>query len=220
MKGERKMPTQTFFNLPIDKQKRLLDAASTEFSRVPLTEASINNIIKLAEISRGSFYQYFKDKEDLYYYFFATLKQDSKKMLEDCLKEADGDLFLGYQNYFPKMLTMITEDKQASFFKHMFLHMDYRTSREVTPEAMKKRECQHKKDRHHNHFADFVNADLLKIDSDEDFHSLIKVMMTFLFQTIGDAFAKELPRDEVIASFNKKLFWLRDGVYVKSEGEQ
>lgn len=69
MKGERKMPTQTFFNLPIDKQKRLLDAASTEFSRVPLTEASINNIIKLAEILRGSFYQYFKDKEDLYYYF-------------------------------------------------------------------------------------------------------------------------------------------------------
>ena len=45
-------------------------------------------------------------------------------------------------------------------------------------------------------------------------------MMTFLFQTIGDAFAKELPRDEVIASFNKKLFWLRDGVYVKSEGEK
>ena len=56
MKGVNDMPTQTFFNLPKDKQQRLLDAAATEFSRAPLKDASINNIIKLAEISRGSFY--------------------------------------------------------------------------------------------------------------------------------------------------------------------
>jgi len=53
------MPTNTFFHLPEEKQQRLLDAAQIEFSRHSLQEASIANIVKLAGIPRGSFYQYF-----------------------------------------------------------------------------------------------------------------------------------------------------------------
>lgn len=65
------MPTQTF-SICLKKNKRLIEAARIEFSRVPLKEASIANIVKLADIPRGSFYQYFEDKEDLY---FITLRQ-------------------------------------------------------------------------------------------------------------------------------------------------
>ena len=54
------MPKQTFLNLPQEKQQRLLNAGFEEFSRVPAMEASISNIIKLAAIPRGSFYQYLK----------------------------------------------------------------------------------------------------------------------------------------------------------------
>ena len=46
------MPTNTFFHLPEEKQQRLLDAAQIEFSRHSLQEASIANIVKLAEIPR------------------------------------------------------------------------------------------------------------------------------------------------------------------------
>ena len=35
LKGEMTMPTDTFFHLPLDKQKRILSAAKKEFSRVP-----------------------------------------------------------------------------------------------------------------------------------------------------------------------------------------
>jgi len=56
------MPTETFFNLPKEKQRRILDAAKKEFSRTSLKEASIANVIKDAEIPRGSFYQYFKKR--------------------------------------------------------------------------------------------------------------------------------------------------------------
>ena len=59
------MPKQTFFHLPEEKKKRLLEAARVEFSRVPLKDSSIANIVKIAEIPRGSFYQYFESKEDL-----------------------------------------------------------------------------------------------------------------------------------------------------------
>ncbi|MEH7746974.1 TetR/AcrR family transcriptional regulator, partial [Neobacillus drentensis] len=39
------MPKQTFFNLTNEKQRSLINAAKKEFSRVPLHEASISNII-------------------------------------------------------------------------------------------------------------------------------------------------------------------------------
>ncbi len=58
------MPKQTFLSLPEDKQNTLIQSAKKEFSRVPLHEASIANIIKDAGIPRGSFYQYFEDKEN------------------------------------------------------------------------------------------------------------------------------------------------------------
>ncbi|MDN6397966.1 MAG: TetR/AcrR family transcriptional regulator, partial [Alkalibacterium sp.] len=50
------MPTQTFFNLSEEKRERLIAGAMKEFSAKPLNEASISNIVKNSEISRGSFY--------------------------------------------------------------------------------------------------------------------------------------------------------------------
>jgi TetR/AcrR family transcriptional regulator len=60
------MPKETFNNLPIEKQNLIFDACVKEFSSFPYSQASINQIIKNANISRGSFYQYFEDKWDAY----------------------------------------------------------------------------------------------------------------------------------------------------------
>ena len=59
---------QHFLNLPAEKQEKLLEAATREFSHRPFNEASINQIIKEAGIPGGSFYMYFQDKEDLFRY--------------------------------------------------------------------------------------------------------------------------------------------------------
>ena len=68
------MPTQTFFNLLDKKRHKILNAAVQEFTIRNLAEANISNIVKAAGISRGSFYQYFADKEDLYVHIFLTLQ--------------------------------------------------------------------------------------------------------------------------------------------------
>lgn len=60
------MPKQTYFNLPEDKQKRILDCAVDEFAEKGYRAASISHIVATAGIAKGSFYQYFDDKEDLY----------------------------------------------------------------------------------------------------------------------------------------------------------
>ena len=70
------LPTDTFFNLSEDKKEKIFDAAVKEFSAKRLSEASINNIVKEADIPRGSFYQYFSGKEDIYEYMMGEIAKE------------------------------------------------------------------------------------------------------------------------------------------------
>lgn len=100
------MPTTTFFNLPPPKREKLLDAAIAEFARKPYGEVSINRIIQAAEIPRGSFYQYFADKTDLFRYvlrgYDTLLETAILRSLDSCtgkpldLPLAMYDLILSY----------------------------------------------------------------------------------------------------------------------------
>ncbi len=87
------MPTGTFFRLPEEKRTRLMDAAWEEFSATPYAKVSINRIIQAAQIPRGSFYQYFADKEELFLYMVEDLHGSLKEKLSQCLELAEGDLF-------------------------------------------------------------------------------------------------------------------------------
>lgn len=62
------MPNATFFNLPDAKRQGIIDCAIAEFASTDYDSASISNITKQAKIAKGSFYQYFADKKDLYLY--------------------------------------------------------------------------------------------------------------------------------------------------------
>ena len=58
------MPSERFLKLKEDKKGRILEASLNEFTAEGYNDASINQIIKGADISRGSFYTYFEDKKD------------------------------------------------------------------------------------------------------------------------------------------------------------
>ena len=87
------MPSSTFFRLPQEKKDRLLDAAWEEFTRTRFSTASINKIILKARIPRGSFYQYFADKEDLFQYLLEGNQEHFVSLLGGLLEEKEGDLF-------------------------------------------------------------------------------------------------------------------------------
>lgn len=65
------MPKQTFFNLSEEKQSRIVRVAREEFAKAPYQNISINHLIKCMNIPTGSFYQYFEDKKDLYFYILS-----------------------------------------------------------------------------------------------------------------------------------------------------
>lgn len=74
------MPHPTFYNLPQRKRAALEAAAIEEFARHGLAAASTNAIIGNAKIPKGSFYQYFVDKEDLYQYIQTLIKATKKEL--------------------------------------------------------------------------------------------------------------------------------------------
>lgn len=86
------MPTSTFFNLPPPKREKLLRAAAAEFAQKPFDEVSINRIIQAAEIPRGSFYQYFADKRDLFQFVLHCCDRELKGAVVKALEHCGGHL--------------------------------------------------------------------------------------------------------------------------------
>ncbi len=70
------MPLPTFENLPEPKRARLMAALKAEFAAHPYRQASVERITTAAGVSKGSFYQYFTDKEDAYRHLLAELMRD------------------------------------------------------------------------------------------------------------------------------------------------
>ena len=70
------MPKQTFLNLPEEKRKNIINAAIEEFAEYGLENASTNRIVVNSGISKGSFYQYFEDKQDVFMYLLTVLEQE------------------------------------------------------------------------------------------------------------------------------------------------
>ena len=70
------MPKQTFLNLPEGKRNTVINAAIDEFAEYGLENASTNRIVANSGISKGSFYQYFEDKQDVFMYLLTVLERE------------------------------------------------------------------------------------------------------------------------------------------------
>lgn len=77
------MPKQTFFNLPQEKRESIIDAAVEEFAEYGLENASTNRIVANSGISKGSFYQYFEDKQDVFMHLLSVLEQEKMQYFRD-----------------------------------------------------------------------------------------------------------------------------------------
>ncbi|MDY0075299.1 MAG: TetR/AcrR family transcriptional regulator [Acholeplasmataceae bacterium] len=77
------MPKETFINLKPDKKQKIIDATIKELSIHPYEHINLANIIRDAQIPRGSFYQYFENKDDLYLFFTSYISEKKAEMFKD-----------------------------------------------------------------------------------------------------------------------------------------
>ena len=87
------MPTQRFLNLKDSKKNAIREPAAHEFAIVPYSAVSINPIIKDTQISTGSFYTYFEDKDDLMRYMLRGFRDTLRKKVFEFLEEENGNPF-------------------------------------------------------------------------------------------------------------------------------
>jgi len=79
------MPKPTFLNLPEEKRQAFLKIALAEFADNDYNSASISKIVEKAGIAKGSLYQYFEDKQDLFLYLTDVSNQEMLQAIRQSL---------------------------------------------------------------------------------------------------------------------------------------
>lgn len=89
------MPKPTFFNLPDEKRQAILEIAIEEFAENDYQSASISRMVARLGIAKGSFYEYFEDKDDLYFHVLEKALRDRLNFVQD-QPLAEGQPFFEY----------------------------------------------------------------------------------------------------------------------------
>jgi AcrR family transcriptional regulator len=105
------MPKDTFLNLDDKKKQRIIEASMNEFAEYPFSEVKLSKIIKGSKIPRGSFYQYFEDKMDLYKYIFDLLAEEKMKYMGDLLPNPEKMPFIElFEELYTRGIKFATSD--------------------------------------------------------------------------------------------------------------
>lgn len=103
-----------------EKKRLIREAAIKEFCRVPLEKVSINKIVQNAEISRGSFYTYFRDKEDVLEYIFEDVISQIQNFCDQVLHENQGEFWELPSRLFDYTLQICEENKMFALAQSAF----------------------------------------------------------------------------------------------------
>lgn len=191
------MPSERFMNLPREKKKRIIDAALKEFARVPFQEISINRIIQDAEISRGSFYQYFEDKADLQTYLLSDFVDQANKKMQIYLKEKKGDLFQLFEEGLKFIVKIGMESPFIDVCKNAFSQMehcstDYPKPFNTEDEGIFSKVMEVMKEEY------YQNYDM------EDIKIVWEMLIMMLKEAVVRIFIMNEPQEEVMKKYRKK----------------
>jgi AcrR family transcriptional regulator len=92
------VPKETFFNLAEGKRSRISAVALDEFATHDYRSASLSRIVQNAGIAKGSMYQYFEDKKDLYYYLVGLAAEAKFNFISEAIADIGGDFFTRYKS--------------------------------------------------------------------------------------------------------------------------
>lgn len=87
------MPKETFFNLPDEKRLKLIRVSMQEFAERPYEQASVTSIVNQAGIAKGSVYQYFENKQDLYFHLIDLALQSKLEWTRQHASQPTGDFY-------------------------------------------------------------------------------------------------------------------------------
>ncbi|MGP4075548.1 TetR/AcrR family transcriptional regulator [Halobacillus sp. K22] len=205
------MPKQTFFNLKDDKKNKLVEAARDEFSRVSLYEASIANILKKAEIPRGSFYQYFHDKEDAFFYLLNEHAEERHENFIENVKVFNGDLFQAMTEVYMTVFRFSNENGKSNFIRNVLMNMNYKIEHAFTKNLTK----QNIEQRFHEIYQ-LVDMENLDVSNEEEFYHLMQILIAVTFHNLVHCVSNEFTETEALDKYVAELRLLKKGLVKNS----
>lgn len=204
--GYKNMIKPTFYNLSDDKRKRVLQAILEEFADTDSEKISINRIIKRANISRGSFYQYFDDKVDLVEVLFLTLVDMNIKDAYRALSESDGDIFALY-NSFLEILFRLSKDEFYNNIMRNLCRSMYSTD-SLIAEYVQTR-CRGFDEL--NQLAQCVNRSKLRFSTDEEMVALHQIFVAILRDCANRLYVLDVSAAVLKSDFDRKIEIIKYG---------
>lgn len=204
------MPTETFFNLPEEKRTRLVEAIRSELSRVPFNEVSINRIVRTAGIPRGSYYQYFVSKDDLYDFLLTEYRARMQESAVRTLREQNGDVFSTVLSGFDESVAFALNESNILIIQHLF---DYRSPAKPADG----------KDPFSNitiltRNIDLIDASSLNCSGREDLLAILEILFSLLAFTLAELFCNPQNAAALRARLVHKLEILKTGM-VRADGK-
>lgn len=205
-KGGVKLPKATFFNLPKEKIEKIVEVAIDEFTKYSYDTASINRIVEGADIAKGSFYQYFKDKLDIYSYI---VEESESKRKSYILEPIQGQAFI---SFFKSLKDVLLADMKFAIElpKLAAISLDFRKSRSI---EVKKEVLKNISDTT-NVFEELVKKGIDNMDIDDaiDFKSY-----TYLLESLNTS-VLEYYIYEVNLDYEKTLVYIDNIIILLKEG--
>ena len=202
------MPSDTFLRLNDEKKKKLIDASFKEFSLNNFNDASINRIIKDAGISRGSFYMYFVDKKDLYFYLLEQYLEVLIKNMKKELINNKGDLFKMFQENIKKSYTSFKKDN-INFFKKSLENV---TIMEESKQTFGFRDKRLLKELIPN-----INLELLNDNARRHIEVIFAINMHLLMVTLIKLLKSDSLDEEILKDYYEQLDILKYGCIKKED---
>lgn len=115
----------TFDNIAPEKRRRILDAATVEFSLHGFENANMTVIAKKAQVSVGSLYKYFESKQDL----FLTVVQHSIRSMTELLNR----LAVSEEDILVKVERILREIQRTSKQSAVLLRLYNGMTAEINP---------------------------------------------------------------------------------------
>lgn len=203
------IPKDTFSNLNHEKQQRIFEAAVNEFSEKPFAESTLSNIIKEAGIPRGSFYQYFEDKLDLYKYVIYKFGEIKMGFMGDLLPNPDKTPFLDLvrQLYLIGIKFALNNPKAVKMTSYIFSSRDI-VFEEVMSEGLATAKT---------FYIGYIESDKKlgrinpEIDTDIFADMIINLVNDIAIEEFNSE-SFETNFDRMLEKFDKKIFILKKGI--------
>lgn len=208
------MPKDTFLNLPEEKKRTIYNAALEEFANKSYEKVSITNIVNNSNISKGSFYQYFQDKADLYKYIMYNIADEKQFYLNEAFVLRDDiDFFDFIRVLFEKGIQFAASNPNMSKIADRFM--------KSTPENIKHELMQDMSHKADNIFRPLIENAItkkqLRPDIDIDFTAY---MLTSVSRSVSEYYlyknsVEDLDMSEILLLADQMLDMLKDGIKYK-----